>query len=513
MPNETKEATAGNPDVISSHAAIFLLFLASMEKQKAGEDVKEPFNNITISRLWNKTVTNAKPKSTDDIDALINQAIKTLDEEDFIRVEALESLPKNIDELQEANNLFNWAKEHKTEIIKACEKTRRQFNLFWLLGQELKARSTDEQSVLDIQMQGIDENNKVIQGSLFDDALKAAMEQLEKTLEKEAKKLPPPTIKVADLPPSLLMLNNKITNSYYDLQDIFLDIQADGQIAMKFNDLPEDYKQEIIVRNERNYGKVVKKQVSSFVSLQYFGDLNGKLARIKGYDQSVMNAVCSLVAAGNAVFMLEDIWYLLTQKNRQKNKPTKRQLDRIMLSLHKYEGTKIEIDVTNEINANLLTADGERIKPVIRENLLYFRELIRRTEKGKDVVAIQMIKTPILWEYSMAKANPQIVTIPVDWLKLESNTNATEDTIAIRDYLLKEIRQMQTKNRDNPVINYESLLRTIGVKMDEIDRKKKGDYTRTVCNLLDAFKEKGIITAYRQRNKQKNKVVGFEIIL
>ena len=448
------------------------------------------------------------PKTLEDIENIFARASLELD---LIDLEEWEKAEKELDTDKSIYTLFKWAREHRKEFDKVAARASYLAKNILLFNLEIKKEEYAGKTLQELFDEGF-EDDKPIPGSDIEKIIKVVLAQLKTDYQQELR----PTIQRPENIVSFKMLNNKVSNSYLSLQDIFLSLDPDGQITMIPEISDPDYKQEVIVRHpvaNKKTGKIIKQQVISLVSLNYYGDLSGKLARIKGYDQSVMNAVCSLVAAGNMIFTLEDIWYLLTQKDRRKNKPTKKQLERIKLSLHKYEGTKIEIDVSDELKEQLLTADGERIMPIIKENLLYFREFVGRTESGREIGAIQLIKTPILWEYSMAKANPQIVTLPIEWLQLGSSINATEDNIALRDYLLKEIRQMQTGNRDNYVINYDSLLKVIGIKMDDLDRRYKGKYTQLIGELLDAFRDKGIIAGWSQRNKSKNKVVGFEIIL
>ena len=311
------------------------------------------------------------------------------------------------------------------------------------------------------------------------------------------------------------MVNDKITNSFAGLEDIFKHIEPDGQIAMKFNDtpLPEDTKVPVIVRDEKEVRKedgtnLVKPAVYTMVSLSYKGELKGKAARITPYDQSIFNTVCSIYATGHRTMTLNDIWRNNTQAKR-KTAPNDKQLSRIKQTLEKYKDTDIYLNLENEIKNKLISPDGEKITPIVEDQLLHYRGYDCRTESGKSIAyGIEILSDPIQLSYAQAKH--QILNIPAHWLELDK-VSATEEVIAIRDYLIKAIHQYINGYRNNKVINYDALLKHVGVDMKEIPRQEKGRYTKKICKLLDGFVKKNIIGGYVVRNGEKNEVLGFEL--
>lgn len=348
-------------------------------------------------------------------------------------------------------------------------------------------------------------------GRKFTELTREEQKEVE-TAAREAMAATPAQIKKVS---TFSMLNNKISNEYMSLQDIFLSLQADGQLTIMPGALLDDGKAQVKVRNEiinKKTGNVVKPAVFSMAALSYTGDLEGKLARINGYDKSVLNAVCSLWIAGNRIITKEEIWYTLNPKNRRKTRPTKKQLARIDLALLRYSGTRIFLDLTNEINEKLINADGENVTPILNEQLLIYREYIFKSETGKTQSAIEILQQPVLLTYSLAKDNVQLVSIPMDWLELPAGLSAKEDIIVLRDYMLKEIKQLQTGNRDNNIFNYGTLLKQLELDENQLDRKEKGDVTEKITRLLDGFVQKGIIKEYHQRIGKKNKILGFEIV-
>lgn len=379
------------------------------------------------------------------------------------------------------------------------------------LDEEIKKPKYKGMTLKEIMEQSRGEDGEYLEGSLFMQACAAAS----KAMEQDGKNSPDLPTYFPATAATYYALNNKASNQYLALQDIFLNLQPDGQFAWKpLPDSMEDMPQ-IQVRKEivtKKSGKIIANEVLSSVALTYTGDLDGKLAKINKYDQSVLNAVCSLWMAGNKYMTSDDIYYFLTRKNRRTTRPTDKQKRRIELTLTKYSGMRIKMDVSSEIEEGLLISDGDRIVPIIDDVLLSYRiySLMNETS-GKMVSVYELKEAPFLLHYSLSMKNPQLVSYPAEWLDLKGISTGTEDVIVLRDYLLKEIKQLQGGFRDNPVINYDTLLSLLDLKEKDLTKKSKGDFTKKVSRILDAIKEKGIIKGYYQRTGQKGKVIGFEI--
>lgn len=302
-------------------------------------------------------------------------------------------------------------------------------------------------------------------------------------------------------PNNYTMMNSKIVNKYIALQDLLTVLDSDGQMTF----LPIEHNENAVAMTIKD-ATPKQKVVVDIVSLTYTGDLDGKTAKIKRYDQSVYDSVASLVQAGNRRFYLDDIYKLLTQKT----KVTEAGLNRIKQSLNKFASTRIRLDITEEIKAGLIKLDDANItQDVIEDNLLHARIYTMTTDKGAVKEVVELLAEPLLLAYSKAKGNGQLITIPVDLLTIEGK--ATEETICIRDYLLKEINQLKKGYRDNSVVNYENLLKNVGIEESSLTRTEKNRITTTICSLLDNWRDKDHIKGYSIRNGQRNKVLGFKI--
>lgn len=313
---------------------------------------------------------------------------------------------------------------------------------------------------------------------------------------------------------SFSMLNDNITNKWIDLSNIFQHLEPDGQLTMAFNGqpLPEGTKYPVRIKNPATYtdkaGELITAPaVDSMVSITYTGELNGRMAKIDKYDQSLFNSVCSLYAAGRKTIRIDEILEHNTQNKGRHF--TAKQIDRAILSLRKYAGTRLFIDLSQEVKNKLITLDGEKITgyKIDREMFRYTGNYIQ-TENGASIYAITIDEEPILLTYAAAKK--ELITIPVEWLELKG-LQATPENIILRDYLAREIHQYLHGYRNNDVINYETLLKQIEVDIKSIDPQKKYRYTEKIQKLLNGFTNKGIIGGYEVRSGEKNEVLGFKI--
>jgi hypothetical protein len=292
-------------------------------------------------------------------------------------------------------------------------------------------------------------------------------------------------------PKNYKYLNNKVANKYLTIQDNVTELNQDGQITF----LPLNQPIEV---NKTP-------QVLTLVSLSYMGELQGSLAKLKAFDMSVLNAVCSLYYAGNSAFSLEELYKTMTQKE----KATSNQLEKIKISLMRLNGHRISIDVSAEVKGKVIKNDESIIQNgFISSNLLQYKEFSVTTERGKTKTWIQILDEPILFSYSKLKNN-QIISVPVKLL--EMNCRATEKTIAVRDYLIKEIHQMKRGYRNNMQINYDNLLKHINFDTKEKSLTQKNRMTNDIFCILDGFKEKKFIKDFKVINGQKNKITHFEI--
>ena len=300
-------------------------------------------------------------------------------------------------------------------------------------------------------------------------------------------------------PETYSILNNKVSNQYASIQDKLLATEPDGQLTFMTDLIP--------VMQSPRASKKKSVEVNTLVGLSYSGELSRKLARVNGYDKAVLNTICSIFQAGNQTMTLADIFRVMNGNTSKQ--PSQKQRDKILSSVKKLGATRIYLDISEEIERKYLTINDSRVaKGVIDEPLLHYTGGLFQTENGQEVYAVSILKEPILMTYSKSKS--QLVSFPISLLDTKS-VSATDDIVAIREYLLQQITLMRNGLRDNKTILYESIYKSCGIEAptDRMTAKRKKD---AIKKLLDEWKQQGYIKGSKDK-KDGTALVGIEIKL
>jgi hypothetical protein len=260
-------------------------------------------------------------------------------------------------------------------------------------------------------------------------------------------------------------------------------------------------------------------QVTSMCSFSYDDDVdlevlnkNGRY-KITGYDRRVYNAVGTLWLNNCKAVSLNEIISIMN--GYAKKSPSAKQLQAIYKSLTKLKSIRFHIDITDEIKANviknkdalveagILKDKKDKIKStVIEDNLLHYRACTIISENGKEFKSIQIIDEPILLTYNRAKKT--LLSIPMKYIGL-TGSNATEKVISFQDYLLMRVISYQNgKLRENKVM-YDTIYRDSGVDRP-MDSKDFIRDRKTINNIFDEWKNKGLVSSYKEIKKGRSYV-------
>lgn len=298
-------------------------------------------------------------------------------------------------------------------------------------------------------------------------------------------------------PETYSILNNKVSNQYASIQDKLLATEPNGQLTFMTDLIP--------VMQSPRAAKKKSVEVNTLVGLSYSGELSRKLARVNGYDKAVLNTVCSIFQAGNQTMTLADIFRVMNGNTSKQ--PSQKQRDKILSSIKKLGATRIYLNISEEIERKYLTINDSRVtKGIIDEPLLHYTVGLFQTENGQEVYAVSILKEPILMTYSKAKS--QLVSFPISLLDTKS-VSATDDIVAIREYLLQQITLMRNGQRDNKTILYESIYKSCGIDAPT-DRKTAMRKRDSIDKLLEEWKQQDYIKGYKVK-KSGTSFVGFEI--
>lgn len=236
-----------------------------------------------------------------------------------------------------------------------------------------------------------------------------------------------------------------------------------------------------------------------------FDDYGAMGIEITGYDRRVYNAVGTLWMNRHKEVSPTEIFSVMN--GYVKANPSSRQLKAIEGSLEKLNKVRFYIDITGEVNANLIKdrdvlvnagilegKKGKAKKAVIKDNLLNYRAGMAIGRQGKTYRSIELTSEPALLTYNRAKGT--LLSIPMKYIGL-AGTNMTEKAIAFQDYLLMRIIGYRNGRMQENKILYDTLYRNSGIGRPEHSR----DFIRdreTVRKMLEEWKEKGLINGYEE---------------
>lgn len=208
-----------------------------------------------------------------------------------------------------------------------------------------------------------------------------------------------------------------------------------------------------------NRGK--KNEMTAICVLTYEGD-NVKITGrqpFTEYDRNVLNAAVSLYIYGNTdkIFTPAMVYRAMVNMTETET-PSKEQIEAVTNSLDKMRFIRVRVDCTEELKRRGASIDGEQISSGKIDTYLLMMESVEVTAGGKTMSAYQVMRAPILYEYSNLIG--QVLTVPAGLLDIKVNgqrVRNTEQRIAIKGYLMRRIEGMKGKNAlKNDTISFES---------------------------------------------------------
>ena len=326
------------------------------------------------------------------------------------------------------------------------------------------------------------------------------------------------------------LMNDKANAQMIQDEGIFTQT-ANGQITLRWvvNQAPQK----------------ADKEVPVYIALSYNGaenGANGELTKkLNLYDESVYNSLSNIFfywARENPQKPLyvsrEEIWRGTTGKQSRNGsaKPSAYQLKKIGKSIDKMRHIDFYMDITEELKANYITLDDERlVGGYLKDYLLNCTEATFFTERGRKISGYRVNSEPVLYTYNAAKGH--VIMLPLSLLDTSAFLSDSEYVIEFKQYLLQQILLMKNGIRNNRKIKLSTLYTATGVTPPEerldgrkfsneatrqqaIRRTRKADRGK-VEGILAAWTAKGWITGYTALNsknkpvKEKQTVAAYEI--
>lgn len=408
------------------------------------------------------------------------------------------------------NNLIINAMEAKPESVKTNDAGEVELvaNSIQPILQEDDNPATLIQLILDIAASGLlspDQMDAVKAGVIDPYTERGEIAALEQILQRPA--LSP--IK------SFVMPRNKLHNNLPLLPLQILDgVPTDGQYTL-------------LMQGEKGAHQVV-----SMVALRYMGGGSGKSGKLKlnAYDVQLYDAITSLYLhsqkerpADPVILTPQNIWACM---NGGKGRATQKQLDRIGQSLERFRFTNIYLDVSDEIRSySIKTPEAELFMEGVEDTLINASVLHFRTDRGAKVKGYLINHVPIIYAYSALRG--ELLTIPIELLDTSDKVSNTEDVIAFRSYIIRNIALMRQGDRDNHVMRLETIYKETGIEPPEerVQGRSYADPAReirkqakkdrdNIAGILESLKGKGYILGYQERKEgARGEITGYQIEL
>lgn len=232
---------------------------------------------------------------------------------------------------------------------------------------------------------------------------------------------------------------------------------------------------------------------------------------IDDFDLEVLNAIVSLLKAGNRIFWPAQIASVLKGKKAADTNTHETEIERIKKSVERLRFTAVYIDATEQFrnlkypvdpNREVLQDDG--IKHVVYDdNILHLRGArLVNLQNGKSVTAWEYIskEMPVLYDYSQQLK--QVTSL--DIRLLDTGTRSDETQTVAKTYMLREITKMRKGSRNNTKMLFSTIFRACGIDKPENDSRqaKNTNFNRKkrlktyIAKFCEAWKKQGFITGY-----------------
>lgn len=290
-----------------------------------------------------------------------------------------------------------------------------------------------------------------------------------------------------------------------------------------------DGPQELIVSSRATRGKPA--EITAYTIVTYEGE-DGLVKSTKSlteYDRQVGDTLASLWLYGdpNHIITPEIVYRNLTQRT-QSETPSPQQIGAVTRSIEKMRRVHVYVDASEEMRKRGIIGDGQQ---VIFDDFIISLRAITVKSSGRTFKAYKMQSEPVLLSYS--KMTKQLITTNADLLDVKkvddrgrittTSIANTESRIAVKGYLLRRIEVIrndivktaekqrkenarakrageppkQIKPEQEPTILFDTLFEETGITKKDAQT----DTRKYVFEVLDFYKAKGRIKAYKKRTK------------
>ena len=255
-----------------------------------------------------------------------------------------------------------------------------------------------------------------------------------------------------------------------------------------------------------------KGYIPVMLSINYEGDITKEgtksidynKARIQGFDTAVLDAICTILETGQNDIYVSAIDALLRGSDKIQKVSPKRE-ERIKLAFRKLGGTRVRLDITNELKSKYDFAALDLKEGILDAAMLEYTGLELTTYAGATTHVIHVEKMPAIYQYSKAKG--EITSFPT--ALLETGERAEERFTTLKLSLLKRITLINKRIMSEKTIRFDTLYKAAGLEEHE-HKTQRSREREALVNMLKFWKEQGYIKGYEAYYKGRE-YVGFKI--
>lgn len=246
---------------------------------------------------------------------------------------------------------------------------------------------------------------------------------------------------------------------------------------------------------------IIEKEVVYVATIDLVNDNNVYInSKIDAYDMAIINAVGSLYIAhqaqepGEPCYLTPmDIWRVMNGKETsdKKFRMSPNQEKQLLAHIDKLRFTKFEIDLRSQMQKWGISFDTRYAQKTGKADdaILNLTGVQIYTSKNKNqtTYGYRVNTEPILFTYS--RYRKQIITVDKSLLNVTDNKSLGENTIVLKNYLLKRIENYKHGYLNSNMIRLETIYRETGIK-EPGQREKKEEYSSNTTYLSAIRKQR-----------------------
>jgi len=246
---------------------------------------------------------------------------------------------------------------------------------------------------------------------------------------------------------------------------------------------------------------IIEKEVVYVATIDLVNDRNIYInAKVDAYDMAIINAVGSLYIAhqaqepGEPCYLTPmDIWRFMNGKeaNDKSFRMSPNQEKQLLLHIDKLRFTKFEIDLRSQMEKWGISFDNRYTQKTGKADDAILNlsgvQIYTTRNKNQSTYGFRVNTEPILFTYS--RYRKQIITVDKSLLNVTNKKNLGENTIVIKNYLLKRIENYKHGYLSSNIIKLETIYRETGI-VDPEQRVKEEAHTSKSAYLTAIRKER-----------------------